>query len=549
VKKSKTFFENIIEQYKKNPIGLFAFYFVTFFTLFGLYAPFFASSKPLIVSYDGTIYFPLFRYLFFEGFFTKRIDIFYNLLMFTLPVALFLPCLVALKSKGRFYLFCSVLHLILFVFLLNNGPHDPASNPLLNYKKQEYLKKIALEETEPHKGRLSWEEKIGFMTDYEKLNRVLRFKHRKKQDQNLQKYADSYGEKALESYLLKGAIREKNNLLKEGIKEQDLPPREELKNQVLSKLGKEERQDLMALPTLWRIEERHYEEKLSGLLRALDREEDAFKREELSYLKIKKDWFSQEVEKVTFEWMPLFSHFHWEDDAGGEQALNQYLPFWLLTRINQKDLAASLIFGIRVSLMVGVLSVLIQLLIGLPVGAVAGFFGGKVDILISRVLEVWEGLPTFFMLLMIVAVLQSKSIFLVVCILGIFGWTGISRFMRGEVLKQRNLPYVEALRCCGFTNSGILFRHILPNAIPPILTLLPFAIMGAISAEAGLSFLGLGEEGSCSWGVLMDEGRIAFPGESYLLWPPAILLTLLLVAIALIGDALRDAFDPKMHRS
>ena len=100
----------------------------------------------------------------------------------------------------------------------------------------------------------------------------------------------------------------------------------------------------------------------------------------------------------------------------------------------------------------------------------------------------------------------------------------------------------------GFKDRRIIFTHILPNAIPPVLTLLPFAVMAAITSEAGLSFLGLGEEGSCSWGVLMDEGRAAFPGESYLLWPPAILLTLLLVAIALVGDATRDAIDPKMQK-
>jgi peptide/nickel transport system permease protein len=105
---------------------------------------------------------------------------------------------------------------------------------------------------------------------------------------------------------------------------------------------------------------------------------------------------------------------------------------------------------------------------------------------------------------------------------------------------------VEACKAIGFSNHSILFKQILPNAIPPVLTLLPFAIMGAISAEAGLSFLGLGEEGSTSWGVLMDEGRSAFPARAYLLWPPAIALTVLLVAIALVGDALRDFLDPKM---
>jgi len=156
-------------------------------------------------------------------------------------------------------------------------------------------------------------------------------------------------------------------------------------------------------------------------------------------------------------------------------------------------------------------------------------------------------MPTFFMLLMIVAFLQSKSIFLVIGIIGLFGWTNFSRFVRGEFLKQKQLPYVEACHALGFNNRRIMFNHLLPNAIPPLLTLIPFAIMSAMTSEAGLSFLGLGEEGSTSWGVLMDEGRSAFPSESYLLWPPALLLTTLLVAIAIVGDTLRDALDPKMH--
>ena len=157
-------------------------------------------------------------------------------------------------------------------------------------------------------------------------------------------------------------------------------------------------------------------------------------------------------------------------------------------------------------------------------------------------------MPTFFMLLLIVAITQSKSLFLIMGVLGIFGWTGFGRFIRGEALKQRNLPYVLACKNLGFRHPRIMFSHILPNAIPPILTLLPFSMMAAITSEAALSFLGLGEEGSTSWGVLMSEGRSVFPGESYLLWPPAILLTLLLVSIALVGDALRDAIDPKLRQ-
>lgn len=244
--------------------------------------------------------------------------------------------------------------------------------------------------------------------------------------------------------------------------------------------------------------------------------------------------------------MPLLSHYHWEDDAGGQQLLNQYLPWWQITRINRKDLLAALIFGIRISMVVGIAAVAIALAIGIPVGALAGFYGGRADIVVSRLLEIWEAMPAFFMLLMVVALMQSKSIFLVIAVIGLFGWTQFSRYIRGEFFKQRHLPYTEACKALGFRDGYIIYRHILPNAIPPVLTLLPFAIMGAITSEAGLSFLGLGEENSCSWGVLMDEGRSVFPQESDLLWPPAILLTLLLIAIAIIGDRLRDALDPSL---
>jgi peptide/nickel transport system permease protein len=266
-----------------------------------------------------------------------------------------------------------------------------------------------------------------------------------------------------------------------------------------------------------------------------------------NYIKDFRAWVNQELPKVKYAFFPLLSHFHWEDDAGGDAALNQKIPWWKLTRINHKDLLAALIFGVRISLVVGLLAVAIALAIGIPIGAYAGYYGGTFDIIVSRLLEIWESMPTFFMLLLIVAVTQSKSIFIVILVIGFFGWTGFSRYIRGEFFKQRNLPYVEACHSLGFRDNFIMFSHILPNAIPPLLTLLPFAIMGAISSEAGLSFLGLGEENSGSWGVLMDEGRTAFPAQSYLLWPPAIALTILLIAIALVGDALRDTLDPRTH--
>ncbi len=267
----------------------------------------------------------------------------------------------------------------------------------------------------------------------------------------------------------------------------------------------------------------------------------------LAYLHDRRAWLDRQVQELHFKIMPLIRPFHWEDDAGGDQGLNRFVSWWDLTRINRKDMVAALIFGVRISLSVGILAIGLALLIGIPIGSLSGYYGGKIDLIAYRLIEIWESMPTFFMLLMVVAFLQSKSIFLVIAVIGFFGWTGFSRFVRGEFFRQKQLLYVEACRAMGFRDTTIMFSHLLPNAIPPLLTLVPFAIMGAITSEAGLSFLGLGEEGSNSWGVLMDEGRTAFPAESYLLWPPAILLTLLLVSIALVGDSLRDALDPKLH--
>lgn len=370
----------------KHKMGAFGALVVFLFVLAAIYAPFLASSKPIVVDYDGQIYFPLFRYLFYQGFYSKPLDLFFNVLMITFPFFLLFRTKLA-------WLVLVLIQIGAFFYVTTVGVRNPANE---------------------HRGT---EENA-----YTKLNRALK-----------------------------------------------------------------------SSPT-------------DPLIR--------------------------------WKWMPFISEYHWEEDPG--EGVTGYTA-----RINGKDLTAALIFGTRISLVVGILACGIALLIGLPIGAYAGYHGGTFDLVVCRLIEIWESMPAFFMLLFAVAILQSKSIFIVITLIALFGWTGFSRYMRGECLKQRALAYVEAGRAIGYSDAQLLFSEILPNAIPPIITLLPFAIMGAISSEAGLSFLGLGEEGSTSWGVLMDEGRSAFPTRAYLLWPPAILLTILLVAIALIGDALRDALDPQ----
>lgn len=558
---SDNYWHAIFKQFHKNILGRCAFYLLIAFCIVGIYAPFLASSRPFVIEYDGEWYFPFFRYIFFLGFYTKRLDIFFNLLMFTLPVGFIIFKLFRKNPPLKLSLLGLLLFLQIFLFFYFSfwGISDPASSQKLSLEKQVQLKsKMKEKEADalfPPQPSQDWFFELNYMNSYAKLNQVLRYQQRKKQHKEITEY--------VKPQIKQGNLKSLSTLWqmeKNRVHEQI----DTLRNQ----LNSEKESYISAFNTLALYLEAcrsinavsKFKKDCHIIKEAEVEEQPELKQakqaiaaywsyqESLRYYKQRKAWLKANVKKISFQLMPLLRPFHWQEDAGGNQALNRYLPWWERTRINRKDLLAALIFGIRISLVVGFLAVSLAVIIGVPIGAFAGFYGGTFDIIVSRLLEIWESMPTFFMLLLVIAITQSKTIFIVIAVIGLFGWPSFSRYTRGEFFKQRNLSYVEALRCIGFSNLSIMFKDILPNAIPPLLTLLPFAIMGAITSEAGLSFLGLGEEGSCSWGVLMDEGRTAFPAEAYLLWPPAILLTILLVAIALVGDALRDALDPRLKR-
>ncbi|MCB1180549.1 MAG: ABC transporter permease subunit [Chlamydiia bacterium] len=591
-----THFQIVYHQFKKNPIGIGAFWVLLIFSLIGLYAPFFASSKPLLVIYDKKIYFPLFRYLFYSGFYTKRVDLFYNLLMLTLPITV--TGYFLLKKWASFLLTPFIwsmlsIQIIVFVILALGVVSHPEGNKGLTAAKQEHLmEKINLREDpllmDIH-ALPSWDFELRYSSDYAKLNLLLRYRMRKKQHEKLSPYAKLYHLETgkmmptlfyVDQINTNQEIHRLNSLIEKIQKEaeqakQTLPQKisaylpssmamlmakkelEQAKKHFdetvnLSGIPKEELRSIktrlsIAKTTYSAIEKEGLPSRLALIKAKGIVQKWEYAKQKRDYLLKRRAWLEEEQNKISFIFLPLLRPFHWEDDAGGQQSINKYIPWWTRTRVNRKDLVSALIFGIRISLVVGVTAVLISLMIGIPVGTIAGYFAGKTDLILFRIIEVWEAMPTFFMLLLIIAIAQNKSIFLVIGILGIFGWTGFGRFIRAEVLKQRQLPYVLACKSLGYSHGHIMFSHVLPNAIPPILTLLPFSMMVAITSEAGLSFLGLGEEGSPSWGVLMDEGRSVFPGEGYLLWPPAILLTILLISIALVGDGIRDALDPKLR--
>lgn len=555
---NQNYWSRVWSDYKHHKVGMAALGVVFLFCLVGMYAPFLAASHPLVVNYHGVWYFPLFRYLFYTGYYTKPIDIFFNLFIYTFPLAL--GFFFGLRNHPQWrrgaLMLLAVAHVGFFIYFSSGAVKSPAVDVALIQQRQAWMHKTMAETG--HAPLPSWDSDLQWMNDYAKLNRVLKYQQEKAQHERLMQFEEAYREGALNRWMSRMLQDKRGSLFRQGMSSADLPGEATLKQMILEETPAQIITSATAMPTLWQKKENQRAHDLARLSKTIQEDEAKNNTSDWNYLYAvakrqsildEEQWLRNEQQDVRGEVMPLLRSFHWEEDAGGEQSLNREIHWWELTRINRKDMLAALIFGVRISLIVGVMSVLLALLIGVPIGAYAGFYGGTFDIIVSRMLEVWESMPTFFMLLLVVAITQSKSILLIILVIGIFGWTSFSRYIRGEFFKQRVLSYVEACRATGFRDSYIIFSHILPNAIPPLLTLLPFAVMGAITSEAGLSFLGLGEEGSCSWGVLMDEGRSAFPGESYLLWPPAILLTILLIAIALVGDALRDTLDPKIMKS
>lgn len=564
-----SFWQVVWKQFRQRWLGLIALWVIITFVLIGIYAPFLASSKPLFVEFEGKWYFPLFRYLFYPGFFSKGLDIFYNILMFTLPFGLIL-WKVSHHFKFRIFwtfIITSALQLGLFFWLILDPPKDPAVNPILNFHRQEHLQNQlrALEYAPLFSSPVlpSWDQELSYLNTYAQLNQILRFRQYKQQLNRFIPFEKSYEKEIAKR---KQSHQVFPNLWNLTYRNEEIE--EEREKYIVNELKNQYPEAKMTIILLYRNCQQIHHPTIATLppwitcdfLRKLSpenqkiifKEKDIVDRYEkaearLKYFQDRRHWLEKNEQSLGFVIMPLLRPFHWEDDAGGDQLLNKFVSWWDLTRINRKDMVAALIFGTRISLSVGLLAIGLALMIGIPIGAFSGYYGGKLDLLTYRLIEIWESMPTFFMLLMIVAFFQSKSIFLVIGVIGLFGWTSFSRFVRGEFFRQKELLYVEACHALGYSDRKIIFSHLLPNAIPPLLTLVPFAIMGAITSEAGLSFLGLGEEGSNSWGVLMDEGRSAFPSESYLLWPPAILLTILLVAIALVGDHLRDALDPKLR--
>ena len=209
-----------------------------------------------------------------------------------------------------------------------------------------------------------------------------------------------------------------------------------------------------------------------------------------------------------------------------------------------RDVLARLLYGFRLSVLFGFTLTLIGTLIGIVAGAVQGYFGGKTDLFFQRFIEIWSAMPELY-LLIIFASIFKPSILLLLILLSLFGWMGLSDYVRAEFLKGRNMEYVKAAKALGVGNLTIMYRHLLPNGMTPVITFLPFRMSGAILSLTALDFLGLGvPPPTPSLGELLNQGKANIEAW-WLSLTTFIVLVGTLILLIFIGEALREAFDPR----
>jgi peptide/nickel transport system permease protein len=211
-----------------------------------------------------------------------------------------------------------------------------------------------------------------------------------------------------------------------------------------------------------------------------------------------------------------------------------------------RDIFSRLIYGSRISLSIGLMAMLIAVTLGTVIGALAGYFGKRTDAVLMRWVDLMLAFPNLFLILMIVA-LFGNSIILIVVILGLTGWMGVSRIVRGQFLALRETEYIQAAHALGFGHTRIIFKHLIPNAFAPVIVAATLRLGGIILVEAGLSFLGVGvQPPTASWGNMVAEGRDTLINAWWISTFPGLAIVLTVISFNMIGDGLRDALDPRL---
>ena len=244
---------------------------------------------------------------------------------------------------------------------------------------------------------------------------------------------------------------------------------------------------------------------------------------------------------------PIFSRYDMATQDVNAINMGFSAKHWFGTDSMGRDLFVRVWQGARVSLSIGFAAAMINAVIGAIIGCISGFYGGKLDMFIMRLVDVLYGIPSLIVTMLVMMVLGRgvKCLIIAMCIVG---WIGACRFARGEMLRLKNQDFVSAAKVLGVHNRAIIFRHILPNMLGLLITNLTLAVPGAIFNEAFLSFIGLGiAPPNSSWGVLAKDGISMLRSQPMQLFVPSFFICTTMLALNLLGDGLRDAFDPKLR--
>jgi len=249
-----------------------------------------------------------------------------------------------------------------------------------------------------------------------------------------------------------------------------------------------------------------------------------------------------------FAWMPLYPYHPNESllDLPGQPPHAPSRAHWCGTDNRGRDVFARLLYGFRISISFALITTLVSYVVGITIGALLGYYGGRFDISVQRLIEIWSAMPFLYTMIIISSILQPNFALLVV-VLTLFGWMGMTYYVRGEFYREKAKDYVQAAIGAGVSDWKIILFHILPNSLVPVVTFGPFGVVAYISVLVSLDYLGFGlPSGTPSWGVLLRVGLESFVHYPYLVVVPVAALAVTLFMVVMVGEAVREAFDPKV---
>lgn len=245
---------------------------------------------------------------------------------------------------------------------------------------------------------------------------------------------------------------------------------------------------------------------------------------------------------------PMLSKYHYESVDYTALYQGPSSKHWFGTDEGGRDMLTLLMYSLRNALFVGLGAGAIQVFIGLTIGAVAGYFGGKIDNILMRFVDIMYGFPSLLFMIILVMVM-GRSLYTIFLAIGLTSWVGMARLVRGQVLTIKQSEFIEAAKAMGASNFEIIFKYIMPNSVGPLIIALSFSIPSAMLAEAGMSMIGLGVMPPMpSWGILLSRGQSFMLSYPYMMLFPAVSFAIVMLSFTYFSDGLRDAFDPRSNK-